>query len=118
MVLSVLARELVSEQNKIMKINLNRRVRVKLNRHGQNILINFYSRVIGGYIQGGEKYCDSVYPGWRDGSIQTQCWELFEVFGPKLMHGGAIPFELNEFELLPDDPTPIQRETENAEVLK
>jgi|ERR1035441_3456296 hypothetical protein len=107
-----------------MKINLNRRVRVKLNRHGQNILVNFYSRVVFGHIQDGREYCDAVYSGWRDGLIETQLWNIFEVFGPKMLLGGAIPFELNELELLPDDPfsgdvgraeTSVQQ---NAEVSK
>ena len=81
-----------------MTINVNHRVRARLTEHGKNVLVNYYSST--GKTEEGEKYCNAVYPQWRAGLLETELWQLFEIFGPKLYLGCAIPFELNEIELL------------------
>ena len=75
-----------------MKINLNDKVRVKLNEHGKHVHAQ-NCVALGAKIS--PRKADS------DGWTTWQLWELMEEFGPYIHMGITSPFEGNEVQLVP-----------------
>jgi hypothetical protein len=80
-----------------ISINLNDRVRVKLTARGREALLEHIGPLTS---RKPEESADISYKGWRDGFVETQLWDLFNIFGDGIYMGSRAMFEENTIVLL------------------
>lgn len=77
---------------KTIKVNMNDKVRVKLNDAGRAIDKAEHDAIFNGKTAPSRAYHPSYNEG-KDGWSEWQLWRLMELFGPHMHIGMNVPFE-------------------------